>query len=388
MSHDEATEQPEDNRGADTVATHCLSIVDQYRGGTVSKGNAIYEFTKTIPVEETETEESSGKTLESYVAMLDDWDRERTLSDADEQREGAENEPSTDINKQPRKRGERFEEDECDEPVHRRPKIDPGQFPWSVTNTIEGCALRDECAATRDLIANYTLDVKLAKAHLLNSGVAPEFPDTEWKSILLGLAVNLDAVFSGRYSTEHDPKITHDIGDFTISTREATISKAVKSAGDWFIAWNQATAATVFAFPHRLKECQDYGRHILDLFAAFAQEHHHLILNYDRAVRKRVALRRDLLLTDLAQFGDLRVQFLDVRGASSGSQTQAGGGRRSAKRPNDPCLRWNRGTCPSTAERCFYRHVCSYCRSPDHVNSACPNKPKTGADRGQRRQAD
>jgi hypothetical protein len=33
MSHDEAMEQPEDNGGADTVATHCLSIVDQYRGG-------------------------------------------------------------------------------------------------------------------------------------------------------------------------------------------------------------------------------------------------------------------------------------------------------------------------------------------------------------------
>jgi hypothetical protein len=114
------------------------------------------------------------------------------------------------------------------------------------------------------------------------------------------------------------PKVTHDIGDFTISTREATTSKSVKTAGDWFIAWNQAAAATTFAFPHRCKECQEYGRHILDLFAAFAEEHHRLILNYDRAVRKRVALRRNLLLTDLAEFGDLRVQFLDVRGANSG----------------------------------------------------------------------
>lgn len=66
-----------------------------------------------------------------------------------------------------------------------------------------------------------------------------------WKGMKGGYAV-----FSGQYSTEHDSKITHDIGDFTISTREATISKAVKSAGDWFIAWNQAVAATVFVFPH------------------------------------------------------------------------------------------------------------------------------------------
>ena len=148
----------------------------------------------------------------------------------------------------------------------------------------QGSGLRDECAATRDLIANYTLDIKLAKAHLLNSGAAPEFPDTEWKSVLSGLAINLDTVFSGRYSTEQDFKVTHEIGDFTISTREAMTSKSVKAAGDWFITWNQAAATTVFAFPHRHKECQDYGKHILDLFAAFAREHHHLIFNYDQAV--------------------------------------------------------------------------------------------------------
>ena len=48
--------------------------------------------------------------------------------------------------------------------------------------------------------------------------MAPEFPDMEWKSLLSGLAVNLDAVFSGRYSTDHDYKVSHEIGDFTILT--------------------------------------------------------------------------------------------------------------------------------------------------------------------------
>ena len=167
-----------------------------------------------------------------------------------------------------------------------------------------------------------------------------------------------------------------------------TTSKTVKTARDWFIAWNQAAAATTFAFPHRCKECQEYSRHILDLFAMFAEEHHRLIFNYDQAIHKQVALHRNLLLTDLAKFGDLRVQFLDVRGANSGLQAQTNTGRRSIKRSADPCLRWNHGVCPSTAEHCFYKHVCSYCRSPDHVNSACPNKPKAGADHGQHRQTD
>ncbi|KIM83784.1 hypothetical protein PILCRDRAFT_6681 [Piloderma croceum F 1598] len=301
MTHEnEAAEQPEEEVGVTTVTvtTKCLNIVEQYRAGNIHKGDAIYEFAKAIPAGEDESAESPGKTLESYISMLDDWDRERTLSDADEQHgEVREEEPDGDAISKGHKRVQRNDGDEydaeCDEPIHRRPKINTEQFPWN-------------------LIANYVLDVKLAKLHLLNSGAAPEFPDSEWKSLLSGLAVNLDAVFSGRYSTEHDAKTSHEIGDFTISTREATVSKSVKTAGDWFIAWNQASAATTFAFLHRNRECQDYGRHILDLFAAFAEEHHHLILNYDRAVRKRVALRQNLLLTDLAEFGDLRVQFLDV----------------------------------------------------------------------------
>jgi hypothetical protein len=395
MTHENETANQLEGDGdtAVTVTTKCLDIVEQYRAGIIYKGDAIYGFAKAIPVGEDVSEESPGKTLESYIAMLDDWDRECTISDANEHREEAQDEKhSSNAGGRRHKRVGRDDGDEddaeCDEPIHRRPKIDPDRFPWSESDRSDGTSLRNECAKTRNLIANYTLNVKLAKAHLLNSGAAPEFPDSEWKSLLSGLAVNLDAVFSGRYSTEHDSKVTHEIGDFTISTREATTSKSVKTAGDWFIAWNQAAAATTFAFPHRSAECQEYGRHILDLFAAFAEEHHRLIFNYDRAVRKRVALRRSLLLTDLAEFGDLRVQFLDVRGANSGPQAQTTAGRRSAKRSGDPCLRWNRNVCPSTAERCYYKHICSYCRSPDHVNGTCPNKPKTSGDRGQRRQAD
>ena len=108
--------------------------------------------------------------------------------------------------------------------------------------------MQDKCAATRNFIANYTLNIKLTKAHLLNLGSAPEFLDSEWRSILSGLAVNLNIVFSGRYSTKQDPKITHKIGDFTILTQETMTSKAVKTARDWFITWNQAVATTVFTF--------------------------------------------------------------------------------------------------------------------------------------------
>jgi hypothetical protein len=72
MTHEtKAMEQPECDGGANTVQpAQCLSIVNQYRGGGGSSTKeTLYEFTKAIPVRETETEESPGKTLESYVAI-------------------------------------------------------------------------------------------------------------------------------------------------------------------------------------------------------------------------------------------------------------------------------------------------------------------------------
>ena len=250
MTHEnETTEQPQ-GVAPTSVQTACLNVVEQYRRGQISKGCAIYEFTKSIPTGEDGAAESVGQTLESYVSMLDDSDRERTLSDACAPgvEEGANANPNE--TGQEQIHTEDGDDVECDEPVHKRPKIDPERFPWVIADKSCGTGLRDECVETRDLIANYSIDLKLAKAHLLNSGAAPEFPDSEWKSVLSGLAVNLDVVFSGRYSTEHEAKVTQEVGDFTISTRELSTSKTIKTAGDWFIAWNQTAAATAFAFPH------------------------------------------------------------------------------------------------------------------------------------------
>jgi hypothetical protein len=108
---------------------------------------------------------------------------------------------------------------------------------------------------TRDLVANYVVNIKTVKASLTNTGSAPKFPDSEWKNVLSGLAVNLDIVHSGRYSTEHEVKVTQEIGDFTISAHPVTPTKVIKSAGDWFIAWGQTAMAITFAFPHREREC-------------------------------------------------------------------------------------------------------------------------------------
>ena len=81
----EVTEQPEEIGGTvDSITIQCLNAIDQYRVGNISKGDTIYEFTKMIPAGENELTKPPAKTLESYVTMLNDWDQEQTLSDADQ----------------------------------------------------------------------------------------------------------------------------------------------------------------------------------------------------------------------------------------------------------------------------------------------------------------
>jgi hypothetical protein len=89
MTHEnEESEQPKGD-AATSVQMKYLNVVEQYWKGHHSKRNAIYEFTKTITPGEGDAVESIGKTLKSYIAMLDDCDQERTLSDTDVPRQRA-----------------------------------------------------------------------------------------------------------------------------------------------------------------------------------------------------------------------------------------------------------------------------------------------------------
>src|SRR6267154_5186978 len=85
MSHDdESTNKPQGVTNS-SIATQCLDVIDQYRSEQTSKGDVVYKLIQTIPIRENETAESPGKTLGSYISMLNDWDRERTLSEGGEQ---------------------------------------------------------------------------------------------------------------------------------------------------------------------------------------------------------------------------------------------------------------------------------------------------------------
>jgi hypothetical protein len=97
---------------------------------------------------------------------------------------------------------------------------------------------------------------------VLSSKCVPEFLDSEWSNVLAGKAVNLDAVFSGMYSTVTDNRAIENIGDLELHFGAAKPAKTVETHGDWVIAWSIVFKATRFAFLHCKTELEGYNDYI------------------------------------------------------------------------------------------------------------------------------
>jgi hypothetical protein len=151
------------------------------------------------------------------------------------------------------------------------------------------------------MVQNYTADLKHALWSLQSAGSHPPFPKSEWKNVLSGMAVNLDIVFSGLFSTLTNDKITTSIGDFDLSVSGSKPSKTIQSHGDWTIAWNTSSSVTVCAFPHWAHELQQYSEYIIQFFGAFPHSHWKVI-NLDKAVRKFIGEVKNIELSEVSQF--------------------------------------------------------------------------------------
>ncbi|EDR05137.1 uncharacterized protein LACBIDRAFT_329907 [Laccaria bicolor S238N-H82] len=209
---------------------------------------------------------------------------------------------------------------------------------------------------TLELLKLYAIDPKGTKHSLVNSPTCPEFPDSEWTNILARRAVNLDAVLSGYYSTSNNNERVEEIGDLEICFGTVNPTKTVSTAGEWSIAWNRASQATSTAFPHRAGELAEYAEYIVGLFAATDAHFHDCVILFDKAVRRRIGTRRDLELTDLNKFSDLRSTHMDSIGAAvvqrASLATNIKPNSTSQKKIQEPCNRWNEGLCALEASQC------------------------------------
>jgi hypothetical protein len=123
MTHENETADLPEGVGSTAISSACLNIVEQYCVDRTSKGDAVYELTKAIPSGETQAEESPGKTFESYLSMLDNWDYECIFSDSNErrnmERDGYSPEDNDEWPERTREVARDGDGDEYDEPDHK-----------------------------------------------------------------------------------------------------------------------------------------------------------------------------------------------------------------------------------------------------------------------------
>jgi hypothetical protein len=142
--------------------------------------------------------------------------------------------------------------------------------------------------------------------------------------------------------------------------------------------------AISFVFPQRAREFTRYHTYLNRLFHSFGIQHHSRIIEFDRAVRNQVAMQRDLRLTDYPEFEQLRTTFLSSFGVGSNpaSSVSGSGGRANRREGNggrdDPCHKWNRGTCQKSEAECRFVHCCDRrgCRG-SHRKTECPKQGGT-----------
>lgn len=398
------------------ITQGCIELVEAYRRGDKARGVVVFGLAKRLGLgNDGEGDPAASAAFETYCAQL---------AEVDDARKGSKSQPGS---RRPTPGGEHQEQEQEwdrgrsrtlgkskgkrradrrgtrsrsrssresrsrsisplslseDEPASKRQKPDPSEYAWAAADAAARKTLRPEVLDTLLRLKRYGKDIRFAKSHLLNSVGAPEFPDAEWSNVLRGKFVDLDHVFSGQYTLGVDEKHTEKFGPVELSYRAITPSKTIKTAGDWVIAWQRATAAIVYAFPLRKADLDGYFTHIFGLFGAIHPDYHSRVLDYDRAARQKAAAVRTILLTDIHEFAFLRTLYIDSIGATAATSAgpSSDGKKRTAstrKVPSDePCRRWNRGICNASDSACKYTHRCSACGTSGHPATGCPKDSK------------
>jgi hypothetical protein len=351
------------------VLVECNALVEGHRKGEIPKA-AVYveihsKLTKALGDDRGRSDAAFGSfiaTIESHDSAIEGatargefFARRRSaspaLSDADEQQSDG-------------------------EPVSKKPKVDESAYAWVAGRKDKRTTLSDNLSRTLKLIDAYTINPKATKRSLVNEPDCPEFPDSEWKNVISGRAVSLDAVLSGQLSTTNDDLKVQKFGDLKISFGAVEPTKLVKNGGDWSIVWNRTVRAIIFAFPHRLRELTSYGEYIINLFSVTHSSVHSRVIAFDKAVRKRAGSVRNLELSDFEKFADLKIAHMDSIGVSVISGTSGDDGNKKGKhrkgwKKEEPCNNWNEGKCSQAEDDCRRQHVCNKCKKAGHKGKDC-----------------
>ena len=246
----------------------------------------------------------------------------------------------------------------------KKSKLLESEMPWNAHSELDVPRNNPASAKTVELLRTYNRDIKQCKFFVsISSGAPNNIPTAQWERIFKGEPIDLDQILSALYRITINEDQKARVGEADISLGPVEASRKVSSSTDWSAAWRRAARAIAFAFPHRVKELEDYAEYIENEFAAKNHSSHHRIILYDVAIRNLVRGRQQMLLTDIHRFVSLYSAIVMPDGIQYGSQ------RGTIRKREELCNRFNNKGCKVT--NCRYQHACKGCGSTAHGKSKC-----------------
>ncbi|KAG1797043.1 uncharacterized protein HD556DRAFT_1233985 [Suillus plorans] len=359
------------------VVERCLKVVIDFRRHKISKAKAVLGIQQILAEATREGDPSFDSGFAHYLEVLDTIRSE----EESESFRGSPRPTRTDRGGESREpeeeviiRGKR--QKLTDDELQFCPWVDPSRF--RTLSRSQGIQMALRC------YEEWSDDPKYYRTKVTTTPGCPKLSTSQWTLLLEGKAVDLDKVFTRRYSTAIDSKQTQSLGKgFELSLSQPTISHKVKSAGDWGIATDIWTRALTFIMPWREEEVREYREYMSDIFGNHFYTVHERVLDFDRAVRLLVEQQKFLRLDDFTRFDGLKSSHLSAFGMVAMQSSHDSGGKtikdsargKSQTRGGrgEPCHKWNRGECEKEARECLYFHVCDRgsCRG-NHKRGECP----------------
>jgi hypothetical protein len=136
--------------------------------------------------------------------------------------------------------------------TNKKKRVYQLQLPWYATEVeAQGREVDENRKKTRHILGIFQKDITFAECEIQRSALAPQgFPESEWRHIFKGEAVNLNVIFSNVHHIAPPKENVGCIRRTEISLGKTDPARKIQTSGNWTAAWHATTKATTYAFPH------------------------------------------------------------------------------------------------------------------------------------------
>jgi hypothetical protein len=265
----------------------CCKIIDEFKKGSVLKGEALLEIQSVLQAAIAESNTLSQEDLSpGFTHFLKLFDHAKDSEQRSNQPKAIfSNSPrhessSRSVNEDPGNKEKelrsklrrqtftkKVESDESEDEYEyilqgKRSKLTSerlGFYPWLQPEKYHHLSIKRSEEYTLDCYEEWSEDSKYYRGQVTAMSGCPSFPLSQWTFLLEGRAPDLEKILSGHYSTIINPKQAQPLGKgFKIVLSQPTPTHKVKTYGDWSITTDLWIDALSFIMPWKESELRGY----------------------------------------------------------------------------------------------------------------------------------